>query len=126
MFMKKSQLKAIVKEIVRTYENMTQGGDMTSWTVEGSTLFVEDLALPDGKSISAEIDVYGHADDGAFDHEFGTHRYPSQFTIEEWKIVKVWDTETQQLIPLTNDIKTAIDTYVNSVLDKVADEIGED
>lgn len=118
--MKASQLKALVKEIVRqvmdskqtqppkTYED-TQG-----WSyVKGNDRLVEfeDVLLKDGREVNIYVEFDGSWDDGAFDYEYGsirgTHRYPPSFEIGNVTVTYAEDYATKQRLPLDQAITAA-------------------
>lgn len=102
-----------------------QGQGTSSWTVSGNDVTLEDLELPDGRMIGALVEIDGRWDDGAFDYEYGsirgTHRYPVQYELDSWQILKVWDMATEQEIQLDQVAKAAIDKE----MDAISGDIGE-
>ena len=117
--MKRHQLQALVKEIVRVYSEMRSKKGNSSWTVQGNVVTLEDLETPDGRLVGAEVEISGNWDDGAFDYEQGsikgTHRYPVSFELDKWDTLKVWDMETRQPVPENPAISTAIETEMNAI-----------
>jgi len=90
----KSTLKKIIKEVIQSVDEISY--DESSYVVDmvspnHGTVTIENLSIPDGRTIDAEVDIEGVWDDGAFDYEYGsikgTHRYEPVFTLENWKIV---------------------------------------
>lgn len=124
--MKRSELKFLVREIIeQTFQEMDQKtpGD-ASWSVSGNTVTIEDLELPDGRLIGTDVEINGRWNDGAFDYEYGSirgvHRYPVKFEIENWNITSAWEMETNNPIPLTDDIQKAVEIEMNTtIVDKL-------
>lgn len=123
--MKRSELKLIVTEIIRrTFWEMSKTTSSgASWSVSGDTVTLEDIELPDGRTIGAEVEVSGIWIDGAFSYEYGSirgvHRDSLQFEMENWNITSAWEMESGNPLPLTPDIVKIINTEMDSVADKL-------
>jgi len=139
--MKRSQLSQIVKEIVRrTFQEMDQPDQPTmqpkdaqhstpydqvlDWELESDDSARFSVLLPDGRQVNITVEFTGEWDDGAFDHAFGTHRYPPQYNIESPKVTMATDAVNRplQLDPM---IVAAGEAVFGDYKDKITDQISE-
>ena len=118
--MKQSQLKALIKEIVRTYTEMQGNQSNSSWTVKGDEITLENFELPDGRYIGAIIEFSGGWEYGSIE---GTHRESPYFTIENWQVTAAWDMETKTPVPVDDMIKTAVDKEMDVIANDVAAKV---
>lgn len=136
--MKASQLKALVKEIVRQvmdskktqppkfYED-TQGWSFVKG--EDRQVLFEDVLLPDGREVNIVVEFEGRWDDGAFDYEYGsirgTHRYPVSFETDGATVVYAEDFATKQRIPLDQAILSAGEELFDRYEDDIVENMPE-
>jgi hypothetical protein len=66
------------------------------------------------------VQFTGNWDDGAFNHAFGTHRYPVAFELDNLQVVLATDPTGQQL-PLDPAIRAAGESLFNDYQDSILD-----
>lgn len=100
--MKKSELKTIVTEIIRrTFWEMNQSDDELTWKVDGTTVTIENISLPNGQKVWATVEV------------------PFSPTVQDWTITGVWEIGTNSSIPLTPELAEYIDSEMSSIVEKL-------
>ena len=98
----KIQIKKLIKEIISVAIKEIDTAENSSWIVDDDIVAIEGLQLSDGRSIDIDIWFKGNWDDGAFDYEYGsikgTHRYPVQFSIDDYNIYEIRNGDTHEVI----------------------------
>jgi hypothetical protein len=126
--MKQSQFKSLIKEIVRMYMSETNPQaipEYVGWHKIGDTAgeFTA-VRLPDNRVVNITVEFDGKWDDGAFDHAFGTHRYPLRFDVDNVEVTSAVDSQTRQNIPLDAAIVAAgeslFDSQKNAIMNSMS------
>jgi len=139
MKINKKQIKSLVKEIITTALEETVGD--ASWTlVDDDNVLIENFETPTGQIVDINVYIRGIWDDGAFDYEYGsikgTHRYETQYEVDEHTIDEIKDNKTGQIIwqmtketpslKLFNpELDLAIEKYWDDIERKVEQYINE-
>lgn len=135
--MKRSQLSQIIKEIVRrTFQEMDQPAqpqvaqkpapyeEVMDWELNSDDSAVFSVLLPDGREVNITVEFTGEWDDGAFDHAFGTHRYPLKYSIDRSNVIMATDA-AKNPIQLDPIILAAGEAVFSDYEDKIEDQITE-
>jgi hypothetical protein len=136
--MKQSKLKVLIKEITRrTLQEMEQivnplgqldqpsaYQEVLDWELHGPDSATFFVLLPDGRKVNITVEFTGEWDDGAFDHAFGTHRYPPQYNIEQSNVTTATD-ENNTPVQLDPIIQAAGEAVFNDYQEKIIDQISE-
>lgn len=134
-YMKRSQLQQIVKEIVqRTFQEMNQTPqvaqqptpyqEVLDWELNGDDSARFFVLLPDGREVNITVEFTGEWDDGAFDHAFGTHRYPLKYSVDTSNVIMATDA-AKNPIQLDPMILAAGEAVFSDYEDKIEDQITE-
>lgn len=118
--MKQSNLKRIIREIVRNVMNEVDRLDY-EWEFDKNSgvVSITDLLLPDGRAIGAEVEIIGEWDREDIPGKHRDIQRSPQYGVNNWKTIRAWDMETQMDIPMD----AALSTVINGVMEKIAPNI---
>lgn len=127
--MQRQILKQLVKEIVAQTINAVQEVHDTFEMVDDDVVEIKGIQLPNGQKIDVVIGLEGAWQDDGFSYERGydkgVHNMGSQYELHKNKVEAAYDSNTEQLIPLTPEIIDIALKEFDAIRDDVIDAINQ-